>query len=157
MQQCQNCKSPATVHLTDLVKNDVTHLCAECAAQQNPVPQKAVQLHALLSGLFGGTQAAVTAPGSDPVVCPYCGTTYAEFRRVGRFGCSEDYDAFARQLDPLIKRVQGDGEHVGKRPLRWTRSRTRNELEERLRRAVGDENYEEAARLRDLLGDLKAS
>lgn len=155
MPRCQKCNRPATVHWTDLVKNGGTHLCATCAAGQEPVPGEATKLHAFLAELIQTAPAGARAADTDRVVCPNCGTTYREFRRVGRFGCADEYDAFGGRIEPLLEKVQGADQHVGKRPRSWLNSLTHSQLEQRLRAAVRQEDYEAAARLRDLIRDAK--
>ncbi len=78
-----------------------------------------------------------------------------EFRAEGRLGCPHDYEVFRIGLEPLLQRIHRAARHCGKRPHhRAVNAATEAELLElrrRLREAVEIENYEEAARLRDLL------
>jgi protein arginine kinase activator len=158
MNQCQFCGADATVHLTDFVKKKKRemHLCEACAREHNllptpPGPQ--LNLQALLHLILGQTAAP---PGADPagLICPACGLKYAQFRADGRLGCPAEYDAFRDALEPLLERVHRAAAHVGKVP-RTVRSRRRSaeldELRAKLATAVSVEDYEEAARLRDLL------
>ena len=154
--QCQKCDSPATVHVTDLVKNAVTHLCAECAANQNPVHENEMQIESLLANLLNAAGREEEQEDESPA-CPRCGRTFGEFRRIGRFGCAEDYDAFADRLVRLVEKVQGADRHVGKRPRRGSEAKALGELERRLQSAVDAENYEEAARLRDLIREKRGN
>jgi len=155
--QCQKCDSPATVHLTDLVKNEVTHLCAHCAAQQDPVREDEMQLAGLLAGLLNADGQDEQQHEDESPACPRCGRTYGEFRRIGRFGCAEDYDAFADRLVQLVEKVQGADRHVGKCPRHGAETRALGELERRLQSAVDAENYAEAARLRDLIREKRGN
>lgn len=155
--QCQKCDSPATVHVTDLVKNEATHLCAECAANQDPVHEDEMQIEDLLTSLLNAAVQDEKEREDESLACPCCGRTFGEFRRVGRFGCAEDYDAFADRLVQLVEKVQGAGQHVGKRPRRGSEAKALGELERRLQSAVGAENYEEAARLRDLIREKRGN
>jgi protein arginine kinase activator len=87
-------------------------------------------------------------------VCPLCGMKFMEFRIGGRLGCPNDYVAFNRGLLPLLRRSQdGVTRHVGKVPRRPPGEEAARSLKIRadLRVAVEREDYEEAARLRDLL------
>jgi protein arginine kinase activator len=158
-QACQSCKKqPATVHLTDILpggEKRERHLCEQCAAQEEVVP-KAAQLHVsineLLGGLVGGGKAAIQQ--LIELRCQHCGLTFIEFRQNGLLGCPRDYDAFEKALVPLIERAhEGSSHHIGKVPRRLGTPRpTENDLirlKRRLAKAVEDEQYEEAARLRD--------
>lgn len=155
---CQSCKKrPATVHLTDILpggEKRERHLCEQCAAQEEVMPKAAqahVPLDELLAGLVVG-KAAIQQLAE--LKCPHCGLTFVEFRQNGLLGCPRDYDAFEKALVPLIERAhEGSSHHIGKVPRRLGTPRpTENDLirlKRRLAKAVEDEQYEEAARLRD--------
>jgi len=83
--------------------------------------------------------------------CPDCGIKFMEFRAGGRLGCPQDYWAFSKGLMPLLQRYHGTTRHVGKRARRHEGAMDRLRLRTRLREAIAREEYEEAARLRDLL------
>jgi protein arginine kinase activator len=155
------CDSPATVHLTDIVnkKKREAHLCESCARERNLLPDPPgpqIDLTALMNLLmtpFKSGEAAVSAP--DPS-CPACGLTYAAFKAEGRFGCAHDYDAFIQVLKPLLERVHRAVAHDGKQPLSARRSAELDALRGRMRSAVANEDYEQAARLRDLIRQKEA-
>ena len=50
--------------------------------------------------------------------CPQCGMTFDDFNRNGRFGCDECYTAFASEIAPLVKRLQGSLNYEGRVPGR---------------------------------------
>lgn len=85
--------------------------------------------------------------------CSVCGLTFDEFRKRGRFGCANCYEAFAAEILPIISNVQGSLQHVGKSPhtdpqrLNYVQKITR--LRKKLEKAIAEEHFEEAARLRD--------
>jgi protein arginine kinase activator len=113
----------------------------------------------LLSGL---SDLAKEITGEERILskCPNCGLTYEEFGRTGRLGCSECYEAFSKFLLPLIKRVQHATQHVGKRPSRLAAPVARvqqdlRELQNRLTKVIREEDFEEAARLRDQIKQLE--
>ena len=85
------------------------------------------------------------------LACPDCGMKFMEFRAGGRLGCPQDYAVFSKGLMPLLQRFHGATRHVGKTARRREGAVERLRLRTRLREAVGREDYEEAARLRDLL------
>lgn len=148
--KCQICESPATVHLTDIVnkKKRELHLCTKCARERNLIPEPPgpqIDLKALLNVI------AQPFPQSDapPVeeFCAICGLTLAEFKAEGRLGCEHDYEALRPALEPLLERIHRSLAHAGKAP-RAVRVR---EWQKRMTAAVAAEDYEEAARLRDLI------
>lgn len=46
--------------------------------------------------------------------CPVCGTTFSDYERTGLLGCASCYDVFKDSLLPVIGRIHGKTEHVGK-------------------------------------------
>ncbi len=157
---CQKCKKqPATIHVTEIVKNEKIerHLCEECAREDGIAIQGPVNLQEVLTGML---QAHETARGEAKLACPDCGLTYAEFRQGGRLGCPHDYEVFAEPLDDVCRKVHGAAEHTGKMPRRvgagLKAQRELMGLRRQLQKAVGAEQYEEAARLRDLIHEKEA-
>ncbi len=162
MPACQFCGDPATVHLTDIVnkKKREMHLCENCARRQNllpDAPSPQLNLPALLQLLmnqFAPAPGGADAEEGDPaaLTCPTCGLKYAQFRADGRLGCPEDYEVFYPVLVPILERVHRGLQHHGKVPRAVKSRRNRDELQDlktQLDEAVGAEDYEEAARLRD--------
>ena len=152
---CEACKqTQATVHLTEIVNEQMTelHLCEACANQKGAQVESHFGLADLLSGLadFSKTQEPEEMTAK---ACANCGMTYDDFRKVGRLGCAECYVTFKRSLGSLLKRIHGSPLHLGKTPARLVKPpRAKTELAElkrKLERAIEQEEFEEAARLRD--------
>lgn len=161
--KCMFCDSPATVHLTDIVnkKKREAHLCEKCARERNLLPEQPgppVDLKALMGLMMNPLQALAPAapPPPQDAVCPECGLTYPAFKAEGRFGCRHDYDAFRVALEPLLERVHRATAHVGKLPAVARRTARLAELRGEMKSAVAAENYEQAARLRDLIRQMEA-
>lgn len=49
-------------------------------------------------------------------ICPECGYRLSEFYRTGMLGCPKCYNAFRREVELALKKVQGRTSHVGKTP-----------------------------------------
>src|SRR3989338_1259671 len=86
--------------------------------------------------------------------CRNCGMTYEDFRKFGRLGCSECYEAFKGQLSTLLKKVHGSNQHLGKTPVRIPQVEKKRieclqELKNQLMEAIQMEDFEKAADLRD--------
>lgn len=157
MSKCDFCENPATVHMTEIKSGEKTqmHLCEFCAKQMHS------------GGSAGGVQKVLTGLAPTAVstgaklTCPQCGMTYAEFKQHGRFGCAHDYEVFGKELDPLFRRIHQSTGYCGKTPdgrvvdARQAEDALR-EAREKLRRAISEERYEDAARLRDELRRLEA-
>src|ERR1700753_3659652 len=154
---CMFCKqNPAKVHLTQIVgdKMQKVDLCEECARQKGVNDPNSFSLADLLLGLGASQEIAATSSGSgEELKCPSCGFTQADFKKAGRLGCSQCYVTFAEGLEGLLKSMHKGTKHVGKVPeaLRQTRelSDRLKQLQKRLTKAVEEENFEQAAALRD--------
>ena len=159
---CNICgKKEATVHLTEIVNDQVTklNLCEECAREKGAEMEEHFGLSELLAGLtdIGPTvepEAAITTK------CPNCALAYQNFRKIGRLGCSVCYEAFKKELSPLLKRIHGSDRHVGKVPLKGGKTikdtRTLQDMKMQLEKAIQTEEFEEAAKLRDKIRDLES-
>ncbi|MFZ9201602.1 MAG: UvrB/UvrC motif-containing protein [Opitutales bacterium] len=149
---CSVCGATATVHLTQIVQGQVTkvHLCEGCAEKGGAGDPAVFQLAGALS------QSEV--PPS--LACPNCGLNDADFRKRGRLGCPACWTAFASILDPLLGKVQRGAQHLGRGPaggvLSADQAKLRLEAARReMSEAVASEDYEAAARLRDLIRTLE--
>ena len=151
--KCQFCSSPATVHLTRLVKKQKVelHLCEACA-EKHQSPPADLSLSSILES-FIGQHVSPVAEELARLICPTCGIKYMEFRADGRLGCPADYEVFRVGLVPILQRFHRATRHAGKVPRRNARRAGAVaellDLRQRLRRAVRDEDYEQAAALRD--------
>ena len=151
---CCICKEkPATVHLTDIKgdKMQKVDLCEECAKNKG-VNDSTFALADMLLGL-GASQEIEQASGGVEIKCPQCGFTQADFKKSGRLGCAECYKTFADGLEGLLKSMHKGTRHAGKVPegLQQTRdlSDRLNALQQKLAKAILEENFEQAAALRD--------
>lgn len=161
---CDACnKKEATVHLTEIVNEKITklHLCEACAKDKGAEMEEHFGLSDLLAGL-ADLGAHVEPEVMAMTKCSACGFTYQDFKKVGRFGCGECYEAFRKQLDPLLKRIHGSNRHVGKVPLtagkavkETTVLQSIKELKAQLEKAVQAEEFETAAKLRDRIRQLE--
>lgn len=157
---CELCKqAQATVHLTEIVNDQMTelHLCEACANQKGAQVESQFGLADLLSGLadFGKSPELEEVSTKS---CATCGMTYDDFRKLGRLGCSECYVTFKRSLGSLLKRIHGSPLHVGKSPVRGTKPKLKTELsalKHKLEEAIQQEEFEQAARLRDQIRRLE--
>jgi protein arginine kinase activator len=159
---CCICKEhEATVHLTQIAgdKMQKVDLCEECAKTKGVNDPTGFSLADLLLGL-GASQEIEQASGGVETKCSRCGFTQADFKKAGRLGCPECYKTFAEGLDGLLKSMHKGTRHAGKVPesLRQTRdlSDRLKALQKKLTKAVDDENFEQAALLRDEIKQMSA-
>ena len=159
---CCICKEKeATVHLTQIAgdKMQKVDLCEECAKTKGVNDPTGFSLADLLLGL-GASQEIEQAAGGVELKCARCGFTQADFKKAGRLGCPECYKTFAEGLEGLLKSMHKGIRHAGKVPeaLRQTRdlSDRLKALQKKLTKAVEDENFEQAALLRDEIKQMSA-
>lgn len=110
-------------------------------------------------------------------LCKTCGEEYDNFIKTGLLGCPECYNSFENKIDPILKKLQGNTRHVGrgienknqKNRIRINENKdTENvgkaektveekieELQEQLKIAIKEERYEDAAKLRDKIKNMK--
>ncbi|MCL2527412.1 MAG: UvrB/UvrC motif-containing protein [Defluviitaleaceae bacterium] len=91
--------------------------------------------------------------------CTTCGLSYEEFKASGKLGCEACYQAFPKEIVALFKSVQSSSHHEGKFPKRFgTQMRQQREVDKLrtcLKSAIENENYEEAAKIRDQIRSLE--
>ncbi len=152
---CQACgKNEATVEFTEIVNDEVKQLqlCDACAKKKGIEMEQHFSIADFLAGL--------SEPGTGVMKCDKCGMTFDEFQKIGRFGCADCYLAFRENLRPLLKRIHGSTKHTGKSAKAKGSDGQDNRpeisaLKQRLQLAVDREEFEEAAKLRDLIRDLE--
>lgn len=156
--KCGLCGKQATVHLTQIVNNKIhkVDLCESCAQSKGVTNPEAFSLAELLA------QNNVTLePKESQVQCPHCGHQTADFRKTGRLGCSECFEVFEPLLLPVLEDMHPATLHKGKVPSHSFRRQSSEteikSLKDSLQRAIKEEAYEEAARLRDLIHEIEST
>lgn len=163
---CENCKEKkASVHFSE-IKNGMKkemHLCEDCAKQKNSIAighnlNIPFSIQDIFSSIMNADVDNVFSEKSE-LTCPKCKSTYTRFRNISKFGCHECYETFKDQVYPLVKRVQGSTEHLGKIPKRAAgpmRIRKNiNQLKVQLNTAISAEDFEKAVEIRDQIRKLE--
>lgn len=155
---CKNCGKPATVHLTQISGTDIhkLDLCESCAAEKG-ISEEGFNLGEILA-----PQASALVPARAELVCDQCGFTASEFRKRGRLGCPHCYERFKPILAPALPSMHRGCEHQGKIPSNGSAVTAAQRqrlafLENQLRQAVEQENYEAAASCRDEIRQIRAA
>jgi len=137
-------------------------LCTECAEGKGIDVQKASTGKYGLGDLVAGLIDKAADGETDKigmVNCPTCGYEYSDFKKIGRFGCPDCYDAFEPQIIPMLRQVHGNTKHAGKSPAstggRAAARREMMTLKDELAQAIIDEDYERAAEIRDRIAALE--
>jgi protein arginine kinase activator len=151
----------ATIHLTEIVNNQMMeiHLCETCAQEKGTDFKTHFAVGDLIGSLADAEQSLKPGKNQPAAKCPECGQTYDEFGKTGRLGCAACYAAFSKMLLPLIKRVQRSTVHVGKRPGNVSKQISHvhdlRVLQDRLRKTVQLEEFEQAAKIRDEIRQIE--
>jgi protein arginine kinase activator len=161
MMLCQNCQQrEANVHITKTINGETKklYLCDQCAQKTqevNFVFHPGV-IPDFLQALFGFTS---MPQNPKEEACPQCGRTLSQITQAGKLGCSQCYQKFEPQLEPLLRKIHGGGHHVGKIPTRQgaaIRGKVEvQKLKEKLQQLVQNEEFEAAAVLRDQIRQLE--
>jgi len=167
--KCQVCgENEASIHYIEIVEGQKTSqwVCASCAEKEGITPLEVSPLvHGNLGSFLGEmlkNPLVGRAREKNPptLVCDTCGYDYNKLQENSQLGCPACYQAFRRQLLPMLRRYHGGVSHLGKLPkslgptAALRRETTR--LKELLAQAIAAENYEEAARIRDSIRDLES-
>ena len=97
----------------------------------------------------------------EDITCNFCNTSFDEYKKTGKLGCGKCYSTFRKQLKPIIEGIYGYSEHIGKFPKNEFKDteivKTVEQLKEKLNMAIQEEEYEQAAKLRDEILQLEAN
>ncbi len=162
---CQNCqKKTANVHLSQIINNSKVdmYLCDQCAKDKGQLSfNPFMGINDFFKGLMGFDHlTSYINPEPQQLVCEKCGMGYEEFQRLGKIGCADCYEIYSQRLEPILKRLHGSTNHVGKMPEKVSKdiavSKEIAGLKETLNRAIKDEEYEKAAEIRDRIKGIEA-
>ena len=155
--KCDLCGKPATVHLTQIVNNKIhkVDLCEACAQAKGVTDPSGFSLADLLLKASLNPEPAA----AEGVRCEQCGFTQADFKKHGRFGCPACYEAFKDVIGPMLGNMHKGTVHIGKVPRHALERKTLydrlTQLQVELDQAVKSERYEDAARCRDEIHQVK--
>ena len=181
---CQNCgKNEANVRYTQIVNGNKKEmvLCEECA-QKMGINNFKVSMPISFSNFLGDffddydEQLLPSFIKEKNNKCNTCGELYDDFIKTGLLGCPDCYDMFSDRLDSVLKNIQGNTRHVGRKPLNIdskmnntgenkvvNKKETSKEekesdklekLQADLKNAIKEERYEDAAKIRDQIKEL---
>ncbi len=138
--KCEICgKNDATHQVVQFIagRRKVINVCDECFLKVGIDEQ-------LASADEGVKKVEVTS-----FKCPGCGMTLNEFIESRFLGCEQCYEAFGQFIDVLVQRFQSESKPESKGEEQKSPEEVLVKLKLQLKRAVDDERYEEAARIRD--------
>ncbi len=155
--KCDLCDNQATVHLTQIVSQKVhkVDLCEACAQAKGVTDPGGFSLADLLLNASLNPEPSA----ASGLRCEQCGFVPEEFKKTGRFGCPACYEALTGMIDPMLENMHKGTAHVGKVP---EHAMERKQLEDRLttletdlKGAIAAERYEDAAKFRDKISQVR--
>lgn len=156
---CEKCGiNHATTHIKTVVNGIAReyNLCSQCASESGYATNS---LTGMLASMFGDISKYEGLV--QETKCSVCGASFSDIAHSGKVGCSECYNTFYNELLPYLKRVHGSTGHVGKIPnnaplVVKPKTKTIDDLRNELSRLVAEENYEQAAVIRDKIKEMEA-
>lgn len=158
-EQCSDCTKKTTIHFTQIINGKVYKLdmCEDCPLKKEVIDPGNFSLTDIFNP--AGMESGQPQQQGD-YVCSTCGMTQVEFEKRGRFGCPDCYTHFAPAVLSMVKDMHYGTTHRGKRPKialkRIDLSQQVELLKQRLNTAVAEEDFEQAALLRDQIIELEA-
>ncbi len=174
---CEICKTnQATIHIQELSKQGKTtlHICKNCSVEKglNTIDLQGINIAEILYKLSASTEGLLPEPekiqSNTPldneavtnIVCPKCKWEVRRFQKTGRLGCEACYHAFSEILSETLCHMHKGIIHTGRCPeLRENGIGLQLldilNLQKQLDIHVLREEYEEAAKIRDQIHELK--
>lgn len=170
---CDNCgKREANVRYSENIngRKKELHLCEECSEKLG-IGKMDFSMPIDFSSFLGGFMENFLEPEFMPMIeevkelkCEDCGYTFEDIANTGKLGCGNCYNVFESKLDPIIRKIQGANQHTGRTGKILDNKITNNQekqekqekvenkkekLQEELKKAIKEERYEDAAKIRD--------
>lgn len=162
--KCQKCqKNEAVVHFTEIINGvkSETYLCKSCSDLNSGFSFSSpfdLDFGSFFQSVIDGEEIFANHLKA-PLVCKVCKSTLKGIQASGRLGCSECYNTFKNELIRPLKEIHGSSRHVGKTPRRMESKVKESDKIEKLRQelnqAVLSENFEKAAKIRDIIKSLE--
>ncbi len=167
--KCQKCKkNEATTHIKRVVNGEYTEhiLCSECAHAMGYDNVFDFEMPDMFGGLLQSFFTGALPARSGASRCPECSSSYGDITDTGRVGCAKCYETFYNELLPSIRRIHGNTAHCGKVPQWAEKAKSEGKsqnptkeiesLKSQLQKAVEEQNFELAAKLRDEIKEKEA-
>ena len=164
---CQNCnENEANITYIQMINDNKKEmiLCEKCAKKLG-INNMKFSIPLNFSNVFSdflepemNFMQALTIPKQTE--CKDCKMTYEDFVKFGKFGCSNCYETFSNKIEPILKKLHGSLQYVGKRNEKEsnikinvetskpgtdkTKEEKIEELKRNLKQLIKIEKYEEA-------------
>ncbi len=158
--KCDKCKqNEATVYFSKNINGNITeyNLCPHCAENSGIYESFNREYKYIQNNFFASPYSLFENPFkmfdifsdtnknmlTSEESCPYCKSTFSDYEKTGKFGCAMCYETFKDKVkDTSPKRTESDMDKI-------------STLRAKLEKAVKEEHYEDAAKLRDEIKSLE--
>ena len=164
---CEKCnKNIANVYLKNNVNGNISenYLCSSCAAElygQNYASLFGGNFESDIFNIFNLNKVSpslLSITDTERNKCPMCGLSFPDIMQSGKAGCGKCYETFKNEFEPNVIRIHGTAKHTGKIPknmnMKITAKRKIEELNIKLKKMIADQNFEEAAVIRDEINKI---
>ena len=158
---CDICnKNKAVVHYAEVINGEIKKLniCEHCAKDKGFGVEISFSLGDMLSGIIDDSSKDIERMVAREEKCDSCDMKYEEFKKSGRLGCDQCYKSFEKNLIPILDTIHKHTRHKGKVPKefkdRFVKIEKIRELNKKLKEAVENEEFEDAAILRDKIREM---
>lgn len=164
---CDRCKARnATIKKIQVVnfQKQEMNLCNQCAVELGYIGNNIGSLFSTLMNMDN----LYSDVGAFDKKCPVCNSSIYSINKTGKFGCSECYETFNKEIRALLRKIHGNCVHKGATPYVVASNMSEDSLADMSRRqmelvrlkqqmqeAVDREEFEKAAELRDRIKALE--
>ncbi len=159
---CDKCGKPS-VYRSTLIVNGVsqtTNLCRDCAIKEGVFNNEP---NSIFDDMFSVFSDFLPFEKVENVVCPVCKTSLREFKTTQQLGCPNCYETFREEISSIIKRIAPFETHKQQaiKPVKpakkiLTKEEKIADLKEKMKLAVNEERYEDAAKFKKQIQKLEA-
>lgn len=162
--KCEKCgKNEANIQMKNIFNGIVVecYICEKCVLECSFFGKSnGITVESILKGFLEGQNLEVkTEKVEDEKRCFNCNMSYSEFRNHGKLGCDNCYSVFREELKTMFEKMNRSSIHMGKVPTNLDRDIRRNldiyKLKRKMEFAVKNEQFEQAAELRDEIKRLQ--
>jgi len=176
---CNKCgKNNAEFYYKQTINGQTSEyaLCTKCAEELKNQGKLNIKLPSLfddysigsgdnglfgLSELFGLPYGTQKTRHTEKKKCTLCASTFDELVKSGKVGCAKCYEVFEEELKKMIYGIHGNAVHTGAVPGKHLadieKRKEIEQLKKEQQQAVLEQNYEQAAVIRDKIKELEKS
>ncbi len=150
---CDKCKkNVATFHKTVMINGEgyETHLCSECANMEDSFIDPFDIFN--LPAMFVMDDDLLLEESKH---CPTCNSTFVDFLKRGKLGCKDCYATFEPEIRDMLENMQSPIDFDLDEFIESTENAQLKQLEADFKKAIEEERYEDAGKIKGQITKLK--